>query len=225
MEESDIFRFPEEREGEERLRGMTAEELISALSRLEKTLPTAPDPTAGDKRRQAANILTVLEQETARFLAEERGKTDVFGHLRDAKGFYADYCGMQATVQEGAERLENLCAREVGRQIVDRYTEWAILRLSQGLHGDPAVADAARALLGQLREVQNRQAKETERITRLQAYLRAFVRETIPTYCERALPLSDARNGGKAPQAGQLLALVGELNDAIVRARRALESV
>lgn len=87
MEESDIFRFPEEREGEERLRGMTAEELISALSRLERTLPTAPDPTAGDKRRQAVNILTVLEQETARFLAAERGKTDVFGHLRDANGF------------------------------------------------------------------------------------------------------------------------------------------
>lgn len=225
MEESDIFRFPEEREGEERLRGMTAEELISALSRLEKTLPTAPDPTAGDKRRQAVNILTVLEQETARFLEAERGKTDVFGHLRDANGFYADYCGMQATVQEGAERLESLCTRKVDRQAVAPYTEWAILRLSQGLHDDPAVADAARALLGQLREVQNRQAKETERITRLQAYLRAFVRETIPAYCERALPLSDARNGGKAPQAGQLLALVGELNDTIVRARRALESV
>ena len=118
MEESDIFRFPEEREGEERLRGMTTEELISTLSRLEKTLPTAPDPTAGDKRRQAVNILTVLEQETARFLVAERGKTDVFGHLRDANGFYADYCGMQAVVQDGAERLESLCARKDGRHIV-----------------------------------------------------------------------------------------------------------
>lgn len=88
MEESDIFRFPEEQEGEERLRGMTAEELISALSRLERTLPTAPDPTTGDKRRQAVNILTVLEQETARFLAAERGKTDVFGHLRNANGIF-----------------------------------------------------------------------------------------------------------------------------------------
>lgn len=225
MEESDIFRFPEEREGEERLRGMTAEELISALSRLEKTLPTAPDPTAGDKRRQAVNILTVLEQETARFLAAERGKTDVFGHLRDANGFYADYCGMQAVVQDGAERLESLCARKDGRHTVDRYTEWAILRLSQGLHGDSTVTDAARALSVRLREAQDRQAGETERITRLQAYLRALVRETIPVYCERALPLSDARNGGKAPQAGQLLALVGELRDAIVRTKRALESV
>ncbi len=225
MEKSEIFRFPEEREGEERLRGMTAEELLAALSRLEKTLPTAPDPTTGDKRRQAVKILTVLEQETARFLTAERGKTDVFGHLRDVNGFYADYCGMQAVVQEGAERLENLCAREVGGQAVDRYTEWAILRLSQGLHADPAVTDAARALAVRLREAQDRQAKETERTTRLQACLRTFLRKTIPAYCERALPLSDARNDGKAPQAGQLLALVGELNDAIARTRQALESL
>ena len=224
MEESEIFRFPEEREGEDRLRGMTAEELLAALSRLEKTIPTAPDPTTGDKRRQAVKILTVLEQETARFLTAERGKTDVFGHLRDVNGFYADYCGMQAVVQEGNERLASLCARENGGQAVDRYTEWAILRLSQGLHGDPAVTDAARALAVRLRETQDRQAKETERTARLQACLRTFLWETIPAYCERALPLSDARNGGKAPQTGQLLALVGELNDAIARTRRALES-
>ena len=37
MEESDIFRFPEEREGEERLRGMTAEELIAA--EVQKEIP------------------------------------------------------------------------------------------------------------------------------------------------------------------------------------------
>ncbi|HBF15500.1 MAG TPA: hypothetical protein DDW30_07455 [Clostridiales bacterium] len=225
MEESDILRFPEEREREERLRGMTAEALCSALSRLEASLPTAPDTAAEDERRQAVKILSVLERETARFLAAERGKTDVFGHLRDAGGFYADYCEMQAALQEGTQRLAELFHREPNGQAVDRYTEWAVLRLSQGLHEDPAVTDAARALLGRLREVQNRQAKEAERTAQLRACLRTFLRETIPAYCERALPLSDARNGGKAPQAGQLLALVGELNDAIVRTRRALESV
>ena len=119
MEESDIFRFPEEREGEERLRGMTAEELISALSRLERTLPTAPDPTAGDKRRQAVNILTVLEQETARFLAAAPGKTAGIPLTVTRNGQFSD-CRRACTVIPPLPMRRAHCQSDSGKRRTDR---------------------------------------------------------------------------------------------------------
>lgn len=223
MEESDIFRFPEESAREERLRGMTAQELSAAMFRLAKNLPSVTDMT--DEKRQAVAVLAVLERETARFLASERGKTDVFGHLRNSDGFYADFCEMQSVVREGIGRLEAIQPMEANCRPVDRYTEWAVTRLAQGVHPDPAVTEAANALSAQIRQIQAEQAHESERAARLWECLRVFLRETVPAYCERSLTLSDAANGGKALRAGQLSALVGELKTAIAETVRAIEAI
>lgn len=223
MEESDIFRFPEESAREERLRGMTAQELSAAMFRLAKNLPSVTDMT--EEKRQAVAVLTVLERETARFLASECGKTDVFGHLRNSDGFYADFCEMQSVVREGIGRLEEIQPMEANCRPVDRYTEWAVTRLAQGLHPDPAVTEAASALSARIRQIQAEQAHENERAARLRECLRVFLRETVPAYCERSLTLSDAANGGKLPRAGQLSALVGELKTAISETVRAIEAI
>lgn len=223
MEESDIFRFPEESAREERLRGMTAQELSAAMFRLAKNLPSVTDMT--EEKRQAVAVLTVLERETARFLASECGKTDVFGHLRNSDGFYADFCEMQSVVREGIGRLEEIQPMKANCRPVDRYTEWAVTRLAQGLHPDPAVTEAASALSARIRQIQAGQAHENERAARLRECLRVFLRETVPAYCERSLTLSDAANGGKLPRAGQLSALVGELKTAISETVRAIEAI
>lgn len=219
MEESEIFRFPEEAEREERLRGMAEAE----LSRIAAKLPNRSD--VRDEKREAVAILTVLEREIARFLASERGKTDVFGNLRNSDGFYADFCRMQSVLHEGVGRLEAIQPQKADPIPIDRYDEWAVTRLAEGLHPDASVTEAADALLQKIRRIQARSKQTNERTLQLRERLRVFLRETVPAYCGRSLQLSDAANGGKALRAGQLSALVGELKTAISETIRAIEAI
>ena len=223
MEESEIFRFSEEHAKEAQLRGMTATALSARLSDIAQALPSVVSAENG--RREAISVLSVLEREIARFLTENRGTTDVFGHLRNNSGFYEKYCDLQTVLREGIGRLENLSPQKSDGKTFDGYTEWALLRLSQGVHPDPDITAEAGALLGRLREIRDRQTQENGRAERLRDCLRVLMRETVPAYCERSMLLSDMRNGGKAMQAGPLLDLVGELNTAIGGVKRTIERI
>lgn len=222
MNFSEIFRFPEENEREKHLRNLTSTEAFCALENIAAGLP---EIIGSDKeRRQARGVLSVLDSEIGRFLDGQNRRGDVFGHLRDESGFYADFCAMQEVIREGVRRLETIRFPDAGRCPCDRYAEWAVIRLSQGVHPDPVVAVQAAELAERIRSVQAAQVQETDRTTRLRDVLRRFLRETVPSYCARSLSLSDAANGGRSMQAGQLLRLVGELKTAVGQIFRTIET-
>lgn len=222
MNFSEIFRFPEENEREKHLRNLTSAEVLGALGRIAADLPEIAG--SDEERRQARAILSVLDSEIGRFLAGQNHRVDVFGHLRDERGFYADFCAMQEVIREGVRRLETIRFPDAGGSPCDRYAEWAVIRLSQGVHSDPVVAVRAAELAERIRSVQAIQTQETERTARLREILRRFLWETVPSYCARSLSLSDAANGGKSVQAGQLLGLVGELKTAVGQVLRTIET-
>lgn len=220
MNFSEMFRFPEESEREEQLRNMTTADALGVLASIAADLPEVAGADA--EQEQAIAILSVLNSEIGRFLSGQSSRTDVFGRLQDESGFYKTFSSLQVVIREGVRRLETIRFPVAGRLPDDRYAEWVVIRLSQGVHPDQAVRVQAAELAERIRSDRAEQERNADRMIRLRDTLRCFLRETVPSYCARSLLLSDAANGGKSVQAGQLLGLVGELRTAVGQVLRTI---
>lgn len=217
MRAEDIFRFPEEAERETALCALPGTAITAELERIAKQLP-APERYRRQADRLRA-ILTVMEQETDRFLRVWNGKTDVFGGIRDREGLYRDHCSLQGVLEDGVRRLSDAASEPYPAPAAEAWARWAITRLAQGIVQDAAITDRAEKLLHRL----TADDRARERTEAQRESVRAFLRAAVRAYGDRALVLADAKSGGKSLRAGALIALTAEFRTAIAECKKGLD--
>ena len=212
-----IFRFPEEVEREAALCALPGTAISAELERIAKQIP-APERYRQETHRLRA-ILTVMEQEADRFLRVWNGKTDVFGGIRDREGLYRDHCSLQGVLADGVRRLSDAVTEPYPAPATEAWARWAVTRLAQGIVQDAVITDRAEKLLRRL----TADDRARERAEAQRESVRAFLRTAVRAYGDRALALSDAKNGGKSLRAGALITLTAEFCTAIAECKKGLD--
>lgn len=210
---SELFRFPEEAELEQRLAGLSKAEICDLLARWHREIP--PVCPAEPARAEAIRELERLEHTVSCFLKTAHGQTDVFGAAKHPAQLYAEYCAFQLRLQQSVSCLRGGLPAHALPYTLPPDRVWILQRLISGADHDPELQEAAQRVLQAAAKQRAAQAAEDASQQRLEEYVKRLLEQTVPAYCDRALVLSDARGNGEKLQAGALLALTAELGEAV----------